>query len=68
MLSSWSDCSSQLIFSLERVTDSLYFPVENRGFSVLSDLISVFFVLVVLQFLVTASDFVYNREKMKQKR
>ena len=38
-----SDCSSRLIFSLERLTDSLYFPFENRGFSVLSDLISVFF-------------------------
>ena len=33
----------QLVFSLERLTDSLYFPFENRGFSVLSDLISVFF-------------------------
>ena len=27
-----SDCSSRLIFSFERLTDSLYFPFENRGF------------------------------------
>ena len=27
----------------EKVSDSLYFPFGNRGFSVLSDLISVFF-------------------------
>ena len=28
-----SDCSSRLIFSFERLTDSLYFPFEMRVFS-----------------------------------